>query len=93
MFPGCVRSGFLWWQLDTAYGLILVVKCFGGSADMCDYKARCLEKYERPNIVAKRSGASAQPVVAAPFNAFATVEDEEVSKLRGIPDVNLPPAA
>jgi sn-1 stearoyl-lipid 9-desaturase len=44
-FPGGVRSGFLWWQLDTAYLVIRVFKMFGGIASMRDYKARFLEKY------------------------------------------------
>jgi sn-1 stearoyl-lipid 9-desaturase len=59
IFPGGVRSGFLWWQLDTAYLLILVFKLFGGIESMRDYKAKFLEKYQAPYAQAQRKSQPA----------------------------------
>jgi sn-1 stearoyl-lipid 9-desaturase len=96
IFPGGVRSGFLWWQLDTAYGLILLVKLCGGIASMRDYKARFLEKYAQPHARAaraKRDVCATENGALAPFEAFAPVDEEEASELPGIPDLYVPPAA
>jgi stearoyl-CoA desaturase (delta-9 desaturase) len=60
MFPGGVRSGFLWWQLDTAYGLILLTKLFGGISSMRDYKSRFIERYVIPYREAKRKGIAVE---------------------------------
>jgi sn-1 stearoyl-lipid 9-desaturase len=78
-FPGGVRSGFLWWQLDTAYGLIQLVKLLGGIHSVRDYKAKFLEKYVAPYEVAKQAanGAKVGNIVVA---------DEAPSELPGIPD-------
>ena len=48
LYPAGVRSGFLWWQLDTAYLLIKLFKLFGGVTKERDYKERFLEEHYRP---------------------------------------------
>jgi stearoyl-CoA desaturase (delta-9 desaturase) len=48
LFPAGVRSGFLWWQLDTAYILIRTVQLFGGVSSSRDFKRRFLEEYYEP---------------------------------------------
>jgi sn-1 stearoyl-lipid 9-desaturase len=50
LYPAGVRSGFLWWQLDTAYILIRTVKLFGGISSSRDFKERFLEEYYRPHL-------------------------------------------
>lgn len=57
LFPTGVRSGFLWWQLDTAYLLILFLKLFGGIATMRDFKQRFLEQHYEPYRRARESAA------------------------------------
>jgi stearoyl-CoA desaturase (delta-9 desaturase) len=47
-YPGGARSGFLWWQLDTAWGLICLLRLLGGVSSYRDFKAKFLEKYVRP---------------------------------------------
>ncbi len=71
MYPSGVRSGFLWWQLDTAWWLINLVKLFGGVDSMRDYKAKFLEKYHRPYLLGKKAKAAGQP---APEASAATSE-------------------
>lgn len=53
LYPSGVRSGFLWWQLDTAWGLIRFVKLLGGISSYRDFKDRFLEKYYLPYQRAK----------------------------------------
>jgi stearoyl-CoA desaturase (delta-9 desaturase) len=89
-FPGGVRSGFLWWQLDTAYGVILLVKLFGGIGVMRDYKARFLEKYVTPYREAIARGES---ISTASTSTTASSDDEAPSELPGIPDHVAAPAA
>jgi len=48
LYPGGIRSGFLWWQLDTAYLLIRFIALLGGVASSRDDKARFLEDHYRP---------------------------------------------
>jgi sn-1 stearoyl-lipid 9-desaturase len=48
LYPSGVRSGFLWWQLDTAWWLIRLVKLMGGVSSQRDFKERFLEKHYRP---------------------------------------------
>lgn len=55
LFPTGVRSGFLWWQLDTAYLLILLLRLFGGIASMRDFKQRFLEQYVEPHHRARQT--------------------------------------
>ena len=59
MFPQGVRSGFLWWQQDTAWGVIRLLEILGGISSYRDYKERFLETYYRPWLAARR-GAAAQ---------------------------------
>jgi fatty-acid desaturase len=47
LFPKGARSGFLWWQLDTAWGLICVLRALGGVSSYRDYKSEFLAKYVR----------------------------------------------
>lgn len=82
-FPGGVRSGFMWWQLDTAYGLILLVKLLGGISSMRDYKARFFEKYVKPYEAAKRAKAAGE--TSGPTSP-PIEDDEEATELPGIPD-------
>jgi sn-1 stearoyl-lipid 9-desaturase len=56
-FPGGARSGFLWWQLDTAWGLICLLRLVGGVSSYRDYKEKFFERYVRPHR-AKRFMAS-----------------------------------
>ncbi len=48
LYPSGVRSGFLWWQLDSAWLLIRLVKLLGGVSSYRDFKERFLEKHYRP---------------------------------------------
>lgn len=48
LYPSGVRSGFLWWQLDTAYILIRIVKVFGGIGSSRDFKQRFLAEHYEP---------------------------------------------
>jgi sn-1 stearoyl-lipid 9-desaturase len=74
-FPGGVRSGFLWWQLDTAYIVIRVFKFFGGVASMRDYKARFFEKY----------------ITLTTRKKLEAADIETETDLPGIPDLPLRP--
>lgn len=56
-----VRSGFLWWQLDTVYLLIRLVKLFGGIASSRDFKARFLEEQYEPYRRRRARSAEAAP--------------------------------
>jgi len=58
LYPAGVRSGFLWWQLDTAYYLIKLFKLFGGVTKERDYKEQFLEKYYRPWVAKHRAASS-----------------------------------
>ncbi len=49
LYPAGVRSGFLWWQLDTAYMLIRFVGLFGGIASSRDFKQRFLDEHYLPH--------------------------------------------
>jgi stearoyl-CoA desaturase (delta-9 desaturase) len=59
LYPAGVRSGFLWWQLDTAYILIRFVQLFGGVTGARDYKERFLEEHYRPWRERQRRAAEA----------------------------------
>jgi sn-1 stearoyl-lipid 9-desaturase len=48
MFPNGARSGFLWWQLDTAWYVIRLTQLLGGIASYKDYKARFLAEVYEP---------------------------------------------
>lgn len=48
LYPAGVRSGFLWWQLDTAYLLIRFVQLLGGISSSRDFKERFLVEHYRP---------------------------------------------
>ena len=48
LYPAGVRSGFLWYQTDTAYMLIRLVQLFGGISSSRDFKERFLEEHYRP---------------------------------------------
>lgn len=54
LYPAGVRSGFLWWQLDTAYILICIVRLFGGIKSQRDFKELFLEQHYRPWLAAKK---------------------------------------
>ena len=49
LFPQGARSGFLWWQLDTAWGVIRLIQLLGGIASYRDYKVRFLAEYCQPS--------------------------------------------
>lgn len=55
LFPNGVRSGFLWWQLDTAWWIIRGLQLVGGVSSIRDYKARFLREYYEPYQEAKRA--------------------------------------
>ena len=57
LYPAGVRSGFLWWQIDTAYILIRIVKLFGGIKSQRDFKELFLEQHYRPWLASKRAEA------------------------------------
>jgi stearoyl-CoA desaturase (delta-9 desaturase) len=59
LYPAGVRSGFLWWQLDTAYILIRTVKLFGGISSSRDFKERFLEEHYRPHLAKTKDAAVA----------------------------------
>jgi fatty-acid desaturase len=59
LYPAGVRSGFLWWQLDTAYILIRTVKFFGGVSSSRDFKERFLEEHHRPHVAKMKAAAVA----------------------------------
>jgi sn-1 stearoyl-lipid 9-desaturase len=80
IFPGGVRSGFLWWQLDTAYYLILLTKLLGGISSMRDYKARFFERYVAPYEAAKRAGTSVAPDDGDIGRAAALADVESITK-------------
>lgn len=63
LFPTGVRSGFLWWQLDTAYLLICLVRLFGGIATQRDFKAQFLRDHYEPY---RRAAAEARMSVRSP---------------------------
>lgn len=44
-YPNSARSGFLWWQLDTAWGLICLLRLFGGVRSFRDSKSKFLERH------------------------------------------------
>src|SRR5581483_2850492 len=48
LYPSGVRSGFLWWQLDSAYLVIRAVKLLGGISSMRDFKRHFLEEHYEP---------------------------------------------
>ncbi|MBK7857904.1 MAG: fatty acid desaturase [Archangiaceae bacterium] len=48
LFPTGARSGFLWWQLDTAWWLIQLLRLLGGISSYRDFKERFLELHYRP---------------------------------------------
>ncbi|MEO8797351.1 MAG: acyl-CoA desaturase [Polyangiaceae bacterium] len=54
LYPAGVRSGFLWWQVDSAYALIRVVRVFGGISSSRDFKARFLAEHHAPYVEAAR---------------------------------------
>ncbi|MFO0738314.1 MAG: fatty acid desaturase [Labilithrix sp.] len=58
-YPGGARSGFLWWQLDTAWGLICLLRLLGGVSSYRDFKAKFFEKYVRPYRAARSAASSA----------------------------------
>ena len=61
--PSGARSGFLWWQLDTAWLVIRLLEKLGGIESIRDYKARFHEKYYRPWVAARQAalaGAAAE---------------------------------
>jgi stearoyl-CoA desaturase (delta-9 desaturase) len=58
MFPNGVRSGFLWYQIDTAYALICLVKLLGGIGSMRDYKDRFLTEVYQPYLERRASSAA-----------------------------------
>jgi fatty-acid desaturase len=66
LYPSGVRSGFLWWQLDTAWWLIRAVALLGGVSSYRDYKARFLEKYYLPYQRQRANGAEVAPSTAPP---------------------------
>ena len=55
LYPAGVRSGFLWWQIDSAYILIRVLDAFGGIASSRDFKARFLAEHHEPYLRARRA--------------------------------------
>ena len=63
LFPSGVRSGFLWWQLDTAHLLIRLVDLLGGIKSSLDFKQRFLDQVYRPY---QRSAPKGLPSADAP---------------------------
>lgn len=64
LYPNGVRSGFLWWQLDTAWWLIRLFALCGGIDSMRDYKQRFLTEYYQPYLAAKTAGKTAEVAAA-----------------------------
>lgn len=57
-YPGGARSGFLWWQLDSAWGLICLLRLVGGVNSYRDFKAKFLEKYVHADRTTEESASS-----------------------------------
>jgi len=54
LYPTGARSGFLWWQLDTAWWLIQLIRLLGGVSSHRDFKDRFLELHYRPFLQARK---------------------------------------
>ncbi len=61
LYPTGARSGFLWWQLDTAWWLIQLVRLLGGVSSYRDFKDRFLALHHAPYLQARRAGRRSSP--------------------------------
>lgn len=68
LFPGSVRSGFLPWQLDSAFGFIRFYKLLGGVATWRDSKKTFYAQHYLPYLAKKRAPAVAEDRVSAGNN-------------------------
>ena len=53
-----MRSGFLWYQTDTAYMLICLVRLLGGIKSSRDFKERFFVEYYRPYLARLAAGSA-----------------------------------
>jgi sn-1 stearoyl-lipid 9-desaturase len=58
LFPSGARSGFLWWQLDSAWLLIRLIKLLGGIGKVRDFKAEFLRTHYGPYCEARKRAAA-----------------------------------
>lgn len=54
LYPAGIRAGFLWWQLDVAYGIIRLIDVLGGVATSRDFRSRFLEEHLQPRLKRER---------------------------------------
>ena len=76
LYPAGVRSGFLWWQLDTAYILIRITKLFGGISSSRDFKKRFFEDYYEPYKRAKLAGTPSAGVLKQDLGGASVGADD-----------------
>jgi stearoyl-CoA desaturase (delta-9 desaturase) len=78
LFPNGIRSGFLPWQLDWSYLVILGFKALGALATSRDFKKQFYERHYNPYLAAKAAGGAVvapSPPAAASVKAEASASD------------------